>query len=576
MGNTVNRCIRTLTLGWLAGMGLMAHPAIARADDLATLDRDFWSWRAREQPFTEDDIPRLERPADLDVDWSAGAIAAYRTAVSGFEARWNALAPSAGAPRSIEVDYRLVGSAIARARFELDLRRSFERHPGFYIDQALGSVYEVLLPPGPLDDTRQAVVLRRLQRVPAILADARPVLTDLRAPFLSLALGTLADIDSRLERLERTLVPQFDATRRTALADAVRAASSALVDYRTWLATRTTDARQDTAIGADAYAYFLRNVALLPIDSEGMLALARAEWSRAVAFESLEENRQRHLPQATIFPDAPAQIAAEKIDEIAVRRFLEEERLLSVPADLAHYTNRLLPDYLEPLSFLGVSDDLTGPSRLREDATSYIRVPRSDLPYFYLSTARDPRPIIVHEGIPGHYLQLAMGWRHPDPVRRRYYDSSANEGIGFYAEEMLLQAGLFDDRPRTRSTLYSFMRLRALRVEVDVRLARGEFTLEQAADYLQRTVPMDRATALEEAASFAAEPGQGISYQVGKTQILELLADSRRREGTGFSLRAFHDRLWRDGNVPFALLRYEWWGDPADLPTRLPLPEVTR
>ena len=45
---------------------------------------------------------------------------------------------------------------------------------------------------------------------------------------------------------------------------------------------------------------------------------------------------------------------------------------------------------------------------------------------------------------------------------------------------------------------------RALRVEVDVRLARGEFTLEQAADYLQRTVPMDRATALEEAASFAA------------------------------------------------------------------------
>ena len=55
-----------------------------------------------------------------------------------------------------------------------------------------------------------------------------------------------------------------------------------------------------------------------------------------------------------------------------------------------------------------------------------------------------------------------------NPIRRHRYDSVANEGIGFYAEEMMLQAGLFDDNPHTREIIYNFKRLRALRVEVNV------------------------------------------------------------------------------------------------------------
>jgi hypothetical protein len=276
-----------------------------------------------------------------------------------------------------------------------------------------------------------------------------------------------------------------------------------------------------------------------------------------------------------VFASSDAQIAAERLDEEAIRHFLVENHLLSVPNDIPHYRNLLLPAYLEPLAFLGETDDLTGPSRLTDSAVSYIRAPRPDLPYFYLSTARDPRPIIVHEGVPGHYFQLSIGWRHPDPIRRRYYDSSANEGIGFYAEEMMLEAGLFNDRPRTRSTIYSFMRLRALRVEVDVRLALGEMTVLDAADYLQRTVPMDHDTALEEAAFFAGTPGQAISYQIGKTQILSLLADVRLHDGDAFSLQAFHDRLWQEGNVPIALQRDEWLNDPHDIPVLLAIPGVS-
>jgi uncharacterized protein (DUF885 family) len=172
--------------------------------------------------------------------------------------------------------------------------------------------------------------------------------------------------------------------------------------------------------------------------------------------------------------------------------------------------------------------------------------------------ARDPRTLIAHEGV--HYYQLARAWAQPDPLRRHYYDSGPNEGIGFYAEEMLLQAGLFDSSPRSREIIYSFMRLRAVRVGVDVRLALGELTIEQAADELARRVPMDTATAREEAAFFASEPGQAITYQIGKLQITGFLADARRAQAERFSLRDFHDRLFDNGNVPIALQRWELLG----------------
>jgi uncharacterized protein (DUF885 family) len=205
-------------------------------------------------------------------------------------------------------------------------------------------------------------------------------------------------------------------------------------------------------------------------------------------------------------------------------------------------------------------DDFTSPSRLTEDCIRYVPEPSWKLGYFWRATAMDPRPITVHEGVPGHYFQLCLSWKNEDPIRRHYYDSGANEGIGFYAEEMMLQAGLFDDSPHTREIIYNFMRLRALRVEVDVRLALGEFTLEQAAKYLHEKVPMDEQTSRQEAIAFCTGPGQAITYQIGKLQILKFLAEARMHQGDKFNLRAFHDFLWKNGNVPIALQEWEYLG----------------
>ncbi len=294
--------------------------------------------------------------------------------------------------------------------------------------------------------------------------------------------------------------------------------------------------------------------------------MAQQEWDRAVAFESFEAQRNRHVPPLALATDIENWKRDEASKEEQIRDFLGTHGILTVPDWLQHYTFRPLPPYLAPMEGFTELDDFTSPSRMKENCIRYVPPPSPKLGYFLRATAADPRPLTVHEGIPGHYFQLCLSWKHEDPIRRHYYDSGANEGIGFYAEEMMLQAGLFDDSPHTREIIYNFMRLRALRVEVDVRLALGEFSLEQAAKYLETKVPMDHKTAQQEATFFSIAPGQAITYQIGKLQITKMLAEARLQQGDKFNLRAFHDFVWKNGNVPISLQRWEYLGKDDEVP----------
>jgi Bacterial protein of unknown function (DUF885) len=349
------------------------------------------------------------------------------------------------------------------------------------------------------------------------------------------------------------------------LNSAVEHAADALEKFRAELQQKLPTLPQQTALGRESYVWFLRNVALMPYSPEELLAMGRQEWSRSVAFEVYEKNRNKDVPPLRIVDNIDDWIKDAATKEQQVRKFLIAREILSVPDWIQHWTLRSTPEYLRAAGFTE-TDDFTSPSRLTENCIRYVPEPSDKLGYFWRATAMDPRPICVHEGIPGHYFQLCLSWTHEDPIRRHYYDSGPNEGLGFYSEEMMLQAGLFDDSPHTREIIYNFMRLRALRVEVDVKLALGEFTLDQAAKYLHEKVPMDEQTARQEATAFATGPGQAIDYQIGKLQIIKFLAEARIKQGDKSNLRAFHDFVWKNGNVPISLQRWEFLGDPSDVP----------
>jgi uncharacterized protein (DUF885 family) len=530
---------------------------------LDKLASDFWTWRARYAPFTGDDVNRIERPGGMR-DWSRARIDNQRKELGEFEARWKKIDFHAW-PIAKQVDYRLIGSALLRVRWELDINPSWRRDPTFYIGQTLTPIVEALTVSAPYNEAQSGEILTRIDNVPAILEQARQNLERPPAPFARVTIQSLENIRPHLHQMASALA-RSTTVKELDLYAATDRAADALEKYRTFLQELLPSLSNETALGRDAYVFFLRNIAMLPYPPEQLLAAGRQEWDRAVAFETFEIQRNHDVPPLKLAENMDEWIKDAAAKELSIRKFLTEHGILTVPEWLQHYTLRPMPEFLRALQGFGETDDFTSPSRLNQNCVRYVTEPSAKLGYFWRATAQDPRPICVHEGIPGHYFQLRLSWKHENPIRRHYYASTANEGIGFYAEEMMLQAGLFDDSPHTREIIYNFMRLRALRVEVDVRLAVGEFTLDQAAKYLHDKVPMDMETAREEATAFATGPGGAISYQIGKLQIVKFLADARLREGDRFNLRAFHDFVWKNGNVPISLQRWEYLGDASEVP----------
>jgi uncharacterized protein (DUF885 family) len=544
-------------------IALLLANASVPAESLDKLANDFWTWRAKYAPFTGDDVNRIERAGGTR-DWSRDAIDKQRKDLAEFEARWKKIDPAQW-PIASQVDYKLIGSALARVRWELDINPSWKRDPNFYIAQTLTPIVEALTVPGPYDAALSREILTRIENIPSILQQGVENLDKPPAPFATVAIQALEKIRPRLHQMATALL-KSTTLKEQELNSATDRAADALDRFREKLREMLPSLPNETALGRDAYVFFLKNVALIPYSPEELLAMGRQEWNRAVAFEGFEKNRNKNVPPLKIADNIDDWIKDAAAKELQVRRFLEEGSILTVPNWVQHYTLRPMPKYLRALQGFGETDDFTSPSRLKENCIRYVTEPSGKLGYFWQATAEDPRPITVHEGIPGHYFQLCLSWKHEDPIRRHYYDSGANEGIGFYAEELMLQTGLFDDSPHTREIIYNFMRLRALRVEVDVKLALGEFTLDQAAKYLQEKVPMDENTARQEAIAFSTGPGQAITYQIGKLQILKFLAEARMQQGEKFNLRAFHDFVWKNGNVPIALQEWEFLGDASDVP----------
>jgi uncharacterized protein (DUF885 family) len=361
------------------------------------------------------------------------------------------------------------------------------------------------------------------------------------------------------------LAPLLAADARGRVAGATNAAVAALDSFRVWLEARLPLLAERKPVGRDGYVFFLRNVALMPFTPEELLLMGRQEYERAVALEVYERQRNAGMAEIPMVADQAAQSAMTTRAEAEIRRFLEEKGVLSVPAWMPHYVDLPVPAYLEALDGFGEWTLFANTARTGEPSIRWIPKPSPRLGYFAGSMARDRRPHMSHEGIPGHAFQLALAARHDDEIRRAFYDSGPIEGLAFYSEELLQSMGLYADAPKTREMVANYMRLRALRVEVDVKLALGTFTIPQAAEYLRTSVPMDAETARAEAAAFASSPGQAITYQIGKLQVQRLLAEAKRAQGDAFRLRAFHDFVYRNGNVPLSLQRWELLGQEDDL-----------
>jgi uncharacterized protein (DUF885 family) len=155
---------------------------------------------------------------------------------------------------------------------------------------------------------------------------------------------------------------------------------------------------------------------------------------------------------------------------------------------------------------------------------------------------------------------------HASPIRRGalLYNifNTRTEGHATGWEELMMQAGMFDTRPRTRELLYIALGERAARALGDLKMHSNEWTLEQAAAFASANTPrgwlrMDGNLVREEQHLYLQQPGYGTSYIIGKIEIEKLLSERRRELGENFTLKRFMEEFNAAGLVPAALVRWE-------------------
>jgi len=165
-----------------------------------------------------------------------------------------------------------------------------------------------------------------------------------------------------------------------------------------------------------------------------------------------------------------------------------------------------------------------------------------------------------HEANPGHHFQLSIEIEFSDrlPLRRFggfLVGDSFVEGWGLYSERLADEMGLFLD-DYERLGMLEAQAFRAGRLIVDTGIHALGWDRERAVRQMQET-GAPRPDAEIEVDRYIAWPGQALAYMVGKLEIDRWRKEAAEREGKGFSLQAFHDRVLALGSLPLATLDRE-------------------
>ena len=467
-----------------------------------------------------------------------------------FASELRALRTELATTRDDGIDARALDGALATELLALEQEQQWRRNPEGAIDGALAACLALLLRDTAPVETRISALRGRLAELPAFLDGARRTWSDVPRVWSESAHETAAAGAAFLRDDLLEAVPEpmrsgsiVDAATRAADAlDAVAAHLRSLPDSGPWVAgehvvAQRLRAQHHLTDGPEAIA--ARGHALVA-ETLTRLEELDPDWRALIA-----HHKDDHPPLDGLL--------ARYRDEMArTRAFVEEHDVATATDDpldvrpsprfwahLVPYAAYDPPGFFEPDSpgvfWVTVPDGDDAAERLRGHAHASV-----------VLTA-------IHEGYPGHHLQLTRANRDAGVVAAMAESPLTVEGWAFYCEEMLLDAGFDRDDAVMRTFQLKDQLWRAVRVVVDIGLHTGEIDLDAAVDMLVRVADLERPNAMDEVRRYTSTPTYQIGYAIGKDEILRLRARCERLDGASFRIGRFHDELLSYGSLPVPL-----------------------
>jgi len=501
----------------------------------------FEEWREFESPPLLDGAP----------DYTVETFAARRGDFAALQARLNAFDVTAW-PIPQQVDWHLVRAEMNGYDFNDRILKPWARDPAFYASLWMArsdvpahegpthhAVVEVWMYDFPLDAAADQKLIAELGVIPPLMRQARRNLTGNARDLWITGIRDIRAQSGALKSLQEMLGDAPSSEVLAAIASAVEAGN----DLVAWLESEAASKTGPSGIGKDNYTWYQQNVHLVPMTWKDEVRLLERELARAWSMLKLEEHRNRDLPPlvAASNPeeyDAKAEAAVERI-----MRFLEEKDILTITG------------YMEPA--------------LREHMGAYV--PPETRNFFMITAHYDPAPLFTHFY---HWFELArMDLNpHPSPIRQgallyNIFDSRS-EGTATAVEEIFMNAGLYDDSPRSKELVWILLAQRAARGLGSLYAHANEMTMEEAGGVHMEWTPRgwmktEKELLIFEQHLYLRQPGYGTSYVTGKYLLDRTLAAYARQvelREEEFVLKEFFDKLNAIDSIPISLGSWELTG----------------
>jgi uncharacterized protein (DUF885 family) len=451
------------------------------------------------------------------------------------------------------LDLDLARYYAALTRFQLEEMRLWARMPEAPDQIGTGIFLLFARDFAPLE-VRLEAIASRLEAVPAYLAASREQLTDPVKLWCEMAAVSARELPSLYSTV---LAAAGESLLGARLEQAAAAASAATEDFARWLETEVVPrAADDWALGEERFGRLVE-LRELPDGPDAILALghnylAEVKAERQELLASCWPTCSLEQVNALVRAQRPETFDAalgEYREVIARSRdFVRKRGLATLPSG-EHLRVEATPGFLRPVIPFAAYEP---PARFdRRQLGIYIVTPQGDDLGEHNSAAI--RNTSVHEGYPGHHLQIACANQHPSVGRLLSADCAHElvEGWAHYCEQLMYEQG-FTTSPEVRFVQLNDLVWRSCRIVIDVELSSGRMAFDDAVDLLVAEAAMARPAAEAEVRRYTFTPGYQLSYLYGKHLLLQLRQRQQRREGNGFDLRHFHDTLLYAGALPAA------------------------